>query len=676
MVIAELRGTMVLAKKRSGKRRNIKIKIIATVMAGVLCLAAATTGVLLYGTNTLTNTLAQDLLQPLTKIAAQTVEGNLHMLADRIFSVSDNKTLSSLETTVEEKKQVLTDFSSGIEFVWLSLYTTDGRFYCGAENSPLDISGTSLFQNMTETQNLAISDTEYADGQLQVAIGAPVKANNNVVYYVVGSYKYDVLNDVLSNLHIGYNGYAAIVNESGTVVAHPDTTFVQNHTTVSQLYGQSNAIVKLFERIYSGETGITFLNLNGEKTFVSFTPVKGTNWYMVLTMPREEVKAAEQRVISMNIVITVLCIAVTAALASIIADKIAKALGTVKNRIQKLALGDITSPVEVFDTGDETEDLSVALQETVEDVRGYIMELTEALTSLSKGNLQTEVTGEFTGDFAVLKESTNHIIDFLNEMIGEVQKSSNTLSQASVGVSNEARNVNSNSEEQSATVERLKEEAKNISNSIAAVDENTNQAKQLTNEAGEKLTQGVAQMASLLESMEDIRRNEEEISKITKFLEDIAFQTNILALNASIEAARAGAAGKGFAVVAEEVRNLAGKSGDFAKRTSQIIEISGTAIDKGVKQAKETSVSMDDIAEISQKISHITDKLLVSVEKEKDALENVASAMDSISHIAERNLITSKKSANASEELSQQAMTLQAMAEKFQTKKQNEEQGV
>ena len=661
--------------KKDEKRRNIKVKIMATVMAGVLCLAVMTSAVLLYGTNTLTNTLAQDLLLPLTKISSKTVEGNLHMLADRIFSVSDNKTLSSSESTIEEKKQVLTEFSSGIEFVWLSLYTTDGNFYCGADNSPQNISDTALFQNMTETENLAIGDTQYINGQLQIAIGAPVKGTNGILYYVVGSYKYDVLNDVLSNLHIGYGGYAVIVNQNGTIVAHPDTIFVQNKTTVSELYEQNSDIITLFDRIYTGETGIQSMSLNGEKTLISYTPVRGTNWYMALFMPREEIKAGEQRVIMMNIMITILCIAITAALATMIAGKISKALGNVKDRIQKLAKGDITSPVEVLNTKDEAEDLSIALQETVNDVSGYIIELRQALTSLSKGDLQTEVKGEFVGDFIVLKESTNHIIDFLNEMIGELQKSSNTLSQAAIGVSNEARNVNSNSEQQSACVEKLKEETNNISNSIGIVDKNTKQAKELTNQVENKLNEGVQQMASLLEAMEEIRYNEEEISKITKFLEDIAFQTNILALNASVEAARAGAAGKGFAVVAEEVRNLAGKSADFSKRTTEIIQVSGIAIDKGVKRAKETSVSMDDIAEMSQKITNITDKLLVSVEKEKEALKNVEAAIDSISVTAERNLITSKKSANASEELSQQAITLKTMAAKFQTKSQNKKEG-
>ena len=661
--------------KKDEKRRNIKVKIMATVMAGVLCLAVMTSAVLLYGTNTLTNTLAQDLLLPLTKISSKTVEGNLHMLADRIFSVSDNKTLSSSESTIEEKKQVLTEFSSGIEFVWLSLYTTDGNFYCGADNSPQNISDTALFQNMTETENLAIGDTQYINGQLQIAIGAPVKGTNGILYYVVGSYKYDVLNDVLSNLHIGYGGYAVIVNQNGTIVAHPDTIFVQNKTTVSELYEQNSDIITLFDRIYTGETGIQSMSLNGEKTLISYTPVRGTNWYMALFMPREEIKAGEQRVIMMNIMITILCIAITAALATMIAGKISKALGNVKDRIQKLAKGDITSPVEVLNTKDEAEDLSIALQETVNDVSGYIIELRQALTSLSKGDLQTEVKGEFVGDFIVLKESTNHIIDFLNEMIGELQKSSNTLSQAAMGVSNEARNVNSNSEQQSACVEKLKEETNNISNSIGIVDKNTKQAKELTNQVENKLNEGVQQMASLLEAMEEIRYNEEEISKITKFLEDIAFQTNILALNASVEAARAGAAGKGFAVVAEEVRNLAGKSADFSKRTTEIIQVSGIAIDKGVKRAKATSVSMNDIAEMSQKITNITDKLFVSVEKEKEALKNVEAAIDSISVMAERNLITSKKSANASEELSQQAITLKTKAEKIQKKNEDKKEG-
>lgn len=658
-------------EKKKRRKRSIKAKIMFTAISGVLCVAIFTAWVTMHGISSLTNALSEELLEHLTKISSQTVEGNLHMLADRIFSISDNKVLSDSNATIEQKQQALTEFSSGIEFVWLSLYTTDGKYYCGDSSSPKDISNTALFQGIKATENLMVSDTEYTDNQLQIIIGAPVKGENDVLYYVVGSYKYDVLNDVLSNLHIGYSGYAMIVNENGIIMAHPDVNIVQNKTNISQLYEGNNDVMELFQKIYTGVTDIEELKINGEKQYIAYTPVRGTNWHMALFMPHSEFKAVERQAITSNIIVTIICSIAAAILASVVANKIARSIGNMKERIQKLAQGDITSPVEILQTGDEAEDLSIALQYTVQDIRTYIVELRETLMSVSKGNLNVSVKEDFVGDFVILKESTNYIIDSLNNMIGELQAAANTLSHAAIHVSNDARDVQSASEEQSISVEKLIEESNEISNSIMIVDENAKETKELTNKVEQKLEEGINQMKALLKAMDDIRNSEQEIIKTTKFMEDIAFQTNILALNASIEAARAGDAGKGFAVVADEVRNLAGKSSDFSKYTAEIIKVSSEAIDIGVKVANETSVSMNDIASISQEITEITDKLLVSVESEMVALENVAFAVESISNMTTKNLSIAQESANSIDELTQQAMTLQRMVEKFETKDQN-----
>ena len=142
-----------------------------------------------------------------------------------------------------------------------------------------------------------------------------------------------------------------------------------------------------------------------------------------------------------------------------------------KERIQKLAQGDITSPVEILQTGDEAEDLSIALQYTVQDIRTYIMELRETLMSVSKGNLNVSVKEDFVGDFVILKESTNYIIDSLNNMMQNLQLAANTLSNAAIHVSNDARDVQNASEEQSTSVEKLIQESNEISNSIIEVDE-------------------------------------------------------------------------------------------------------------------------------------------------------------------------------------------------------------
>lgn len=661
----------MLGEETKRRKKSIKAKIMFTAISGVLCVAIFTAWVTMHGISSLTNALSEELLEHLTKISSQTVEGNLHMLADRIFSISDNKVLSDSNATIEQKQQALTEFSSGIEFVWLSLYTTDGKYYCGDSNSPKDISNTALFQGIKATENLMVSDTEYTDNQLQIIIGAPVKGENDVLYYVVGSYKYDVLNDVLSNLHIGYSGYAMIVNENGIIMAHPNVNIVQNKTNISQLYEGNNDVMELFQKIYTGVTDIEELKINGEKQYIAYTPVRGTNWHMALFMPHSEFKAVERQAITSNIIVTIICSIAAAILASVVANKIARSIGNVKERIQKLAQGDITSPVEILQTGDEAEDLSTALQYTVQDIRTYIMELRETLMSVSKGNLNVSVKEDFVGDFIILKESTNYIIDSLNNMMQKLQLAANTLSNAAIHVSNDARDVQNASEEQSTSVEKLIQESNEISNSIIEVDENAKATKELTNKVEQKLEEGINQMKALLKAMDDIRNSEQEIIKTTKFMEDIAFQTNILALNASIEAARAGDAGKGFAVVADEVRNLAGKSSDFSKYTAEIIKVSSEAIDMGVKVANETSVSMNDIASISQEITEITDKLLVSVESEMVALENVAFAVESISNMTTKNLSVAQESANSIEELTQQAVTLQQMVEKFETRNQN-----
>ena len=179
-----------------------------------------------------------------------------------------------------------------------------------------------------------------------------------------------------------------IVNENGIIMAHPDVNIVQNKMNISQLYEGNDNIMELFQKIYTGVTDIEELKINGEKQYIAYTPVRGTNWYMALFMPHSEFKTVEHQAITSNIIVTIICSIAAAILASVVANKIARSIGNVKERIQKLAQGDITSPVEILQTGDEAEDLSTALQYTVQDIRTYIMELRETLMSVSKGNLK------------------------------------------------------------------------------------------------------------------------------------------------------------------------------------------------------------------------------------------------------------------------------------------------
>ena len=169
--------------------------------------------------------------------------------------------------------------------------------------------------------------------------------------------------------------------------------------------------------------------------------------------------------------------------------------------------------------------------------------------------------------------------------------------------------------------------------------------------------------------MNDIRNTSAEIEKIIKTIEDIAFQTNILALNASVEAARAGAAGKGFAVVAEEVRNLAAKSSAAAKDTATLIESSIEAVKNGRSIADQTAQSLVNVVEGAKDVAVFVERISTASKNQKDTLERLTVGVNQISSIIQENSAMAEASAAASVQLFQQANTLRQLVDVFELKK-------
>ena len=173
----------------------------------------------------------------------------------------------------------------------------------------------------------------------------------------------------------------------------------------------------------------------------------------------------------------------------------------------------------------------------------------------------------------------------------------------------------------------------------------------------------------MVSAMNDIRNTSAEIEKIIKTIEDIAFQTNILALNASVEAARAGAAGKGFAVVAEEVRNLAAKSSAAAKDTATLIESSIEAVKNGRSIVDQTAQSLVNVVEGAKDVAVFVERISTASKNQKDTLERLTVGVNQISSIIQENSAMAEASAAASVQLFQQANTLRQLVDVFELKK-------
>ncbi|NBH12993.1 methyl-accepting chemotaxis protein [Lachnospiraceae bacterium] len=647
-------------------KRSISGKILVTTIFIVMLLAAVLVSLMSRSMTSLTETILSDVLPSMTKTASQSVEGNIHVLADRIIMISDNEIMTNPESGKNEKLTALKNAASGIEFMWLGLYDAAGELYVGADSCPQSLQQRKIFSLMQETQNVVIDDVAASNDELELAVGKPVlDAEGELLYYLVGSYKYEVLNDVLNSINISANGEAFIINADGQVMGNRNTELIYDRTDLAAYTGSE----ELENKVVSGMTGIMALKQGKDVKLASYVPVNGTNWYLVIVIPSSDFMGPAQESITMGIILTAGMILLAILMIVGFSSKIHKSLKIVTRRIELLEEGDLKTPADIIKTKDETQVLSMALNSTISGINGYISQLSRVLSSISEGNFDVSIEEEFQGDFIQIKDALQKIISSLNNMLRSVQESSAEVLQTARTVSEGAAMVHNGSTEQSNSLMTLTEETKAIEENIREVNDNTRRAGELMEKAKESLSTGDENMKNLLKAMEDIHENAVEINKINKLLEDIAQQTNILALNASVEASRAGEMGKGFAVVASEVRSLAAQSTESAHHATEVITNSQYAISHGVRYAKQAAESFEEIESVSNEISDITERLGKAVTVQKDSLENMTEQIAQINDFAQKNLEASYESTTASEKLNRQAQELQGVSERFQLRR-------
>ncbi len=305
---------------------------------------------------------------------------------------------------------------------------------------------------------------------------------------------------------------------------------------------------------------------------------------------------------------------------------------------------------------------------TVENIMKPVNEAVDVLKEMSKGNLNVEMRGDYSGDHAIMKNALNTTIDSLNNLIIQANTASAQVNSGAIQVSDASQSLSQGATEQASSLEEVTSSITEISSQTRTNAENARQANILTDEAQEAANKGNSQMDQMLEAMNSMIDSSSEIGKIIKVIDDIAFQTNLLSLNAAVEAARAGVHGKGFAVVAEEVRSLAQRSAKAAKETSELIESSIKRVEVGSAIADETAKSLTNIIEGITRASDLVSEIASASNEQALAIDQISDALGQIDGVTQSNTSNAEESAAAAEELSGQANQLMQLIAMFQLK--------
>jgi len=475
-------------------------------------------------------------------------------------------------------------------------------------------------------------------GKFCVTMAAPVMKNNQLQGVVGVDVYLDSLQQFISQVRVGQKGYAYIVNDQGTIVAHPNSNYPglnMTNPTDDQLKKAglsretfNRTFQPLWQQLQKGESGeLNYINsTHNLPVFGHFAAVPGFPWKIVYVANDQEVASAVNGLFAKSALIGVLIILAVCLLLWFVTYRSLAPVKEIIAALQAVSAGDFTTEVKV-NTNDEIGEIGRSLNNMLGNLRASLARVREATATVASSAEE-------------ISASTQQIANGSQNQASDIQRIAGAIEEISGAAKNLSEYVRDMAFMTGDTVESATSGQQALEANFNSVEEASNRVKELNASAG-------------------------KVKEILNIINEIADQTNLLALNAAIEAARAGEHGRGFSVVAEEVRKLAERSikataeiAEVIKEIQQNMEHTLAAVEHGdqlgrkaVESFKTIKIRIEDLAAKVNEIEKVAQNQAALTDEVARAGQNISAVTEEISATIEENSAASQELAATADEM-------------------------